>query len=218
VIALGGDIRFAAGNLGPGLSDFGAQVLASARTLGEKYGYDADHAQNVAQLATRLFDQLTDEHALAARERLLLEVAALLHDIGLFVGLRAHHKHTQYLLESAEIFGLSRDDMRLIANVARYHRRAVPRRTHLSYMMFSRKNRVCINKLAAILRLANALDAEHLQKIRDVRVSIDDGARVLLLEGTGDLTMERLAATARADLLNDVLGRRVILRFAQSAS
>ena len=128
--------------MGPGrpdsLADFGRQVLASAEALGEKYRYDAVHARAVAHLATRLFDELKDEHGLDARDRLLLEVAALLHDIGVFVGLRAHHKHAQYLIQASEIFGLSSDDRAIIANVARYHRRGLPQKSHLPYMALDR--------------------------------------------------------------------------------
>src|SRR4030095_15649838 len=75
-------------------ADFAPHVLASAMSLGVRYKYDAAHAAAVARLATRLFDLLSTEHALGARDRLLLEVAAFLHDIGLFVSLRGHHKHS----------------------------------------------------------------------------------------------------------------------------
>src|SRR5262249_48180036 len=192
--------------------DFSGQVLASAAALGEKYRYAAPHARHVAALAVRLFDELKAEHGLAARDRLLLEVAALLHDIGIYVSLRAHHKHTQYLISVSEIFGLSRDDLGIISNVARYHRRAAPQKSHLPYMALDSDARVLVNKLAALLRVANALDADHLQKVKDVRVVQEEGGWVLEVEGAGDLTMERLAALSRSDQMTDVFGRRVSFR------
>jgi len=188
------------------------QVLASAAALGEKYHYDAPHARNVAHLATRLFDDLTSEHGLSSRDRLLIEVAGLLHDIGIFVGLRGHHKHGQYILMASEIFGLSRDDLEVVSNVARYHRRALPQRSHLPYMALDRGTRVTVNKLAAILRLANALDADHLQKVRDVRAIMEQDSCVIEVEGAGDLTMERLACQSRADLFVEVFGRKLAFR------
>lgn len=194
------------------LADFSRQVLASAESLGEKYRYDARHARVVARLATRLFDELQAEHGLPRRDRLLLEVAALLHDVGLFIGMRSHHKHVQYVLQASEIFGLSGDDRDVIGNVARYHRRGLPQKAHPPYMALDRQDRVRVNKLAAILRVANALDSEHLDKIRDVRVVREEGEWVLLADGTGDLTMERLAATARADLFTDVFGCKLVVR------
>jgi len=179
---------------GYGIEHFAKQVLASAAALGEKYRYDAPHARRVAQLATRLFDELKAEHGLSARDRLLLEVAALLHDVGIYVNLRAHHKHAQYILSASEIFGLSRDDMAVISNVARYHRRATPQKSHLPYMALDSDTRVVVNKLAAMLRVANALDADHLQNVKDVRVVAEEGHWVLEVEGAGDFTMERLAS------------------------
>jgi len=188
-------------------AEFAQQVLASAEALGEKYRYHAGHAKTVAFLATRLFDELRDEHGLTARDRLLLEVAAVLHDIGVFVGLRAHHKHAQYLIQASEIFGISGDELAIIANVARYHRRGLPQKSHLPYMALDRLDRVRVNKLAALLRVANALDAEHAQKVRDVHVKAADGTWLLAVDGTGDLAMERLGVEERADLFKDVFGR-----------
>jgi exopolyphosphatase / guanosine-5'-triphosphate,3'-diphosphate pyrophosphatase len=196
----------------PSLADFSSQVLASASALGARYHVDEAHARRVARLAIQLFDSLASEHALKERDRLLLEVAALLHDIGLFVNLRGHHKHSLYLLQASEIFGLSRDDMQLVGNIARYHRRGLPQKSHPSYSSLSRDERVRVNKLAAFLRVANALDAEHLQKVDEVRIREEDGGWVLEVAGTGDMTMERLAATARSDMLGDVFGKRVIIR------
>ena len=195
-----------------GLADFSQQVLSGAEALGEKYQHDAVHARHVAFLATRLFDDLREEHGLDARDRLLLEVAALLHNIGIFVSLRAHHKHAQYLIQASDIFGLSSDDRAVIANVARYHRRGLPQKSHLPYMALDRTERVRVNKLAAILRIANALDAESVQKVRDVRVVGGDGALLLDVTGVGDLAMERDHVQARADLFHDVFGRALAWR------
>jgi exopolyphosphatase/guanosine-5'-triphosphate,3'-diphosphate pyrophosphatase len=194
------------------IQDFSRQVLASAEALGEKYRWDAPHCKKVAQLTLRVFDDLRQEHGMGDRDRVLLEVAALLHDIGNYVSLRGHHKHSWYLLSVSEIFGLTQDDMAIVANVARYHRRALPQKSHLPYMALDRDARVKVNKLAAILRLANALDADHLQKVQDVRLIPEEGEWVLEVEGAGDLTMERLAAQARSDLITEVFGRRLAFR------
>src|SRR4029079_7153949 len=198
--------------------DFSRQVLASALALGEKYRFDAPHGKNVAFLATRLFDEMQAEHGLSRRDRLLLEVAALLHDVGIYVNLRGHHKHSQYILSVTDIFGLGRDDMAVIANVARYHRRSTPQRSHILFASLDSETRVTVNKLSAILRVANALDADHLQKLKDVRLVDDDGTWVLEVDGAGDVTMERLASVARADLFTEVFGRRVTFREAPARS
>jgi len=139
-------------------------------------------------------------------------VAALLHDIGIFVSLRGHHKHGQYILSVSEIFGLSRDDMAVISNVARYHRRGTPNKSHLRSWPLDSEDRVLVNKLGAILRVANALDADHLQKVRDVRVLREEDQWVLEVDGGGDMTLERLAALARSDMLVEVFGRKLAFR------
>jgi exopolyphosphatase / guanosine-5'-triphosphate,3'-diphosphate pyrophosphatase len=211
-------LEFSGAAEGRGLDELRAQVLASAGVLGEKYRYDATHARSVAHLATRLFDELRAEHGLPARDRLLLEVAAFLHDVGIFIGLRAHHKHSLYILSNAEIFGLSQEDMAVVANVARYHRRGMPTKSHAEFMTLERERRVDVLKMAAILRLANALDADHLQKVREVHMLRDTEPWVLEVEGAGDMTMERLAALARADLFTDVFGRRLVFREAGAGS
>jgi len=195
-----------------GFDAFRKQVLASANALGEKYRYNAAHARHVAQLSTGIFDSLAVEHGLGQRERLLLEVAALLHDIGLYVSLRGHHKHAQYLLSVSQIFGLSSEEMAVVANVARYHRRAPPQKSHSHYTALDTASRVVVNKLAAILRVANALDADHVQTVSGVEVVSDGEALVLSVRGEGDLTMERAAALHRSDLLSEVFGRRVVVR------
>jgi len=192
--------------------DFSRQVLASARALGEKYRYDALHAENVARMAVRLFEELRSEHGLEERDRLLLEVAALLHDVGLYINRRAHHKHSQYILSVSDIFGLSREDMDVVANVARYHRRAMPQKSHLAYMALDRDTRVRVGKLAAMLRIANALDADHLRKVRDLALVREEDEWILEVDGAGDLTMERLATLARSDLLTEVFGQKVLFR------
>jgi exopolyphosphatase/guanosine-5'-triphosphate,3'-diphosphate pyrophosphatase len=202
---------------GPGFEEFGRQVRASAESLGEKYRYDAAHGRHVAFLAARLFDELRPEHGLAPRDRLLLEVAALLHDVGIFIDLRGHHKHSQYILLASQIFGLSRDDMAVVSNVARYHRRALPARSHPFYVSLEKEMRLVVDKIAAILRAANALDADHLQKVKDFKLIRETDSWALQVEAAGDLTMERLAFAARTDLFAEVFGRRLIFREAPSA-
>jgi exopolyphosphatase/guanosine-5'-triphosphate,3'-diphosphate pyrophosphatase len=203
---------------GRALEELRGQVLASAEALGEKYRFNAGHARQTAQLAVKLFDDLRPEHGLGDRDRLRLEVAALLHDIGVFVGLRDHHLHSQYVLANAEIFGMSQDDMAIVANIARYHRGEVPSRAHPEFVALDRQERVDVLKMASLLRLANALDADHLQKVRGLRIVREPDLWLLETEGAGDFTIERLAALSRADLFIDVFGRKLGFREAGSVT
>jgi exopolyphosphatase/guanosine-5'-triphosphate,3'-diphosphate pyrophosphatase len=197
---------------GRSAGEFEQQVLASAEALGRKHRFDKAHGQHVASLATQLFDVLQADHGLGTRERLLLQVAALLHDIGIYVSLRAHHKHSQYLLAASQIFGLSNEETAIVGNIARYHRRATPQTSHLPYVALDRQDRLLVNKLAAILRVANALDAEHLQKVTALHLQRRGHSWILEIDGTGDLTMEQLAAGARADMFVETFGQELVVR------
>jgi exopolyphosphatase / guanosine-5'-triphosphate,3'-diphosphate pyrophosphatase len=192
--------------------DFEAQVLAGAEALGHKHRFDRAHGRHVADLAVQLFDAFRSDHGLDDRERLLLQVAAILHDIGIFVSPRAHHKHSQYLIAASQIFGLSNEETAVVSNIARYHRRGLPQKSHLPYIALDRHDRLIVNKLASVLRIANALDAERLQKVSAVALVRRERGWVLEIDGTGDLTMEQLAATARADMFIETFGQELAIR------
>jgi len=186
-------------------------VIDSAEAIGEKYRYDARHARHVADLSVRLFDELRPEHRLTARERLLLRVAALLHEVGGFVSSRSHHKHSYYLISNSALFGLRRAELQIVAHVARYHRRSPPKATHTDYMMLPRTERIIVNKLAAILRVADALDRGHAQQVRDLVIERRPGELLICVKGVGDLSLERRAMPSKADLFEEIYGMKVRL-------
>jgi exopolyphosphatase/guanosine-5'-triphosphate,3'-diphosphate pyrophosphatase len=194
------------------------QILSAARSLGRKYQYDENHADRVRELCELLFDELRTEHRMNDTHRLYLQVAALLHDIGLFVSSRGHHKHSQYLISASGLFGLRQRELDIVANIARYHRRALPQRTHLQYVSLDRDERILVSKLAAILRVANSLDKEHLQKVTDLKVVREGDQIVLVAQNASDLTMERVALASRTDLFSEVFGRKLVLREASKSA
>jgi len=186
-------------------------ILQSARVIGEKYHCDTAHAEHVAVLAERLFDAFRAEHGLGSRYRLLLRVAALLHEVGGFVSGRAHHKHSYYLLANAEIFGLRQEELQIVALVARYHRRSVPKVSHIEYMSMPRENRMVVSKLAAFLRVADALERGHAQQVRQFDLDRQGDDLVLSVRGVTDLALERRALAQKADLFEDVFGMKIRL-------
>ena len=156
-----------------------AQAYQSAVQLGRRYRVDAAHAAQVAGLADRLFEQLTERHRLDARHGRILTLAALLHEVGLFVGTTGYHKHSMYLIANSDLFGVSRRDSHLIGLVARYHRRASPKATHTTFTQMDRPERVAVAKLAAILRLGKALDESRSGRVNEVTARVD-GDRLIL--------------------------------------
>ena len=191
--------------------EFNEQVVASALSLGRKYRFDERHARHVTRLALRLFDELQAEHGLDPFHRLLLRVAALLHDIGVFIAATGHHKHGQYLVASSEIFGLDRDDIAVISNVVRYHRKSMPTPTHVSYVSLPRSRRIVVLKLAAILRVADALDRGHKQRVRRFEIEKREDELVLHCEARGDTSVERFGIALKADMFEEVFGMKVVL-------
>ena len=187
------------------------QVVASAVSLGRKFHFDEAHAKHVATLALRLFDELQRDHGLDQHARLLLEVACLLHDIGNFIRVSGHHKHSQYIVANSEIFGFSRDDIRIVSNVVRYHRKNVPSMAHPAYASLHRDQRMAVLKMSAILRVADALDRGHVQRIHDFRIEVGEDDLVLHCEYSGDVSVERYGLTAKGRLFEDVFGYRVVI-------
>jgi exopolyphosphatase / guanosine-5'-triphosphate,3'-diphosphate pyrophosphatase len=191
--------------------EFFSQVIASAVSLGRKYRYDEAHSLHVARLALTLFDELKPDHGLDRRARLLLEVAAILHDVGMFIRSSGHHKHSQYIVANSEIFGLHRDDLDIVSNVVRYHRKAPPNTTHIAYIALQRDDRMLVLKLASILRVADAMDRGHSQRISEITVERRTDSIVLHAAGHHDLTLEQLGLEEKSDMFLDMFGYKVIL-------
>jgi exopolyphosphatase / guanosine-5'-triphosphate,3'-diphosphate pyrophosphatase len=197
---------------GKRLKKLAMQILSAARSFGRKYHYDESHAERVRELSVRLFDELKTEQRMTDTHRLYLEVAALLHDIGSFISSRSHHKHSYYLILSSELFGLRKPELELIANIARYHRRALPQHSHPSFISLNRDERMIVLKLAAILRVANALDKDQLQRVMDLKISREGEQLVLIGQNGSDMAMGRLALAGRSDYFTEIFGKQIILR------
>ena len=188
-----------------------AQIRKAALSLGRRFFFDENHALHVSELASSLFEQLQPIHGLPARQRLLLVAAALLHDIGAFIHHRGHHKHARYIVSRSELPGFSEKDMRVTANVARYHCGADPSPGHASFAELSPKHQARIRSLAAILRLADAMDRQQRQRIQGVRVDIEPGLVRLNLESDSEISLELWALGRRKSLFEGTFGVKVLI-------
>jgi exopolyphosphatase / guanosine-5'-triphosphate,3'-diphosphate pyrophosphatase len=186
------------------------EAIAGATALARRYDFEAAHAQQVTRLAVALFEQLRELHGLGETERRILIVAALLHDIGQFVSYRRHHKHSYYLIANSELPAFTPRQILLVALVARYHRRGEPQEDHEGYADLPRGDREVVDRLAALLRIADALDREHQQQVSTLTATVRKGEElVLAVEGTGDLLPERWAVQRKAKMCERVFGLRV---------
>lgn len=190
---------------------YAREVRQSALSLGKRYKIAVDHGLQVEELSARLFEVLQPLHQLDARHLLLLRVAAITHEVGNFITPKAHHKHSLYIIANSEIFGLSQADTEFVACVARYHRHSPPKPDHEIYADMDRRRRLSVSKLAAILRLADALERAHSRRLQHLELRIaKNQLRIGTLEVT-DLSIEHQALEEKGDFFREVYGLRPVL-------
>jgi exopolyphosphatase / guanosine-5'-triphosphate,3'-diphosphate pyrophosphatase len=185
------------------------QLLSAAVALGRRYHYDEAHSLQVARLALSLFEQLRELHRLGEADYRILLAAAVLHDIGAYISYKKHHKHSLYLLSQSELPGLNQEEMLMVANVARYHRKGSPGPAHEYFVRLSKPDRDRVAKLAALLRLADALDREHAQNVRRLQATLQPRWLTLEVAGEGDADSAAWAVKRKAQLFGEVFGRKV---------
>lgn len=181
-------------------------TLAAAVALGRRCRFDESHGRHVAKLSLSMFDQLTDLHGLGRSGRRILQTGALLHDIGQFISYRRHHKHSCYIISNADLPGLSSGELAMAALVARYHRRANPQPKHPGYGELPKADRDLVRKLAAILRVCDALDREHLSRVRKLEVRRTPEGFDLHARVRGASGLESWALRKKGHLFRDVFG------------
>ncbi len=185
-----------------------SNVLRLARSLDP----DVAHAEHCTDLALQLFDRLDDIHKFGPHERELLEMAGLLHNVGLFISHSGHHKHSYYVIRHSEqLTGFSDNEIELIAQIARYHRKSHPARSHQPFVALNDLDQRRVRILAGILRIAIGLDRRHRNVVASLRVLVDDHITVEPVPGGSeqDLSIEVHAATERVSLLSEALQQEV---------
>ena len=154
---------------------------------------------------------MEQELGLDARVRMLLEVSALLHDIGMFIRADDHNLHSKYIVAHSEIFGLNREELSLIAEIVGFHKGSKMPQNDPDIKLLPRTNRLIILKLSAILRIADALDRSHQQKLKDFSISLAKDSITFRVRGNSSLNLEKLALAEKGDLFENVFGYTVVL-------
>ena len=193
----------------PPVPDLSDPRLRGVHAVGRRFGYEEAHALQVARLAETVFDALAPDYALTRHQRVLLAAAALLHDAGYHIAADGHHKHALYLVKHSELTGFSEAERDVIANAARYHRGAPPREKHVDYAALNQQDRQTVCRLAAILRVADALDRSHDSRVREVSVARDGRVVHLRLLADADCAREISAAEQKRDLFEQVFDCRL---------
>ena len=177
-----------------------------------------DHSRELARLALRLFDELQPLLGVDDAGRELLEAAALLCNVGVFISHSGHHKHSYYVIRNSEhLAGFTDREIELIAQVARYHRKSAPKQKHDEWAALRRDDRELVTVLAAVLRVAIGLDRSHAARVADVSVDAtgDDVCIRLHPRGSESIELEAHSADLRRELLEETLGRPVAVTVAQ---
>jgi len=178
----------------------------AVRDLAERYRADLRHAEHVATLALALFDQLAALHGVPRAYRDVLEGAAVLHEVGLLIAREAYHRHSFYLIRYAEILGFHDDEIRLMANLARYHRGSLPKKKHDTYMEMSFDHRTVARRLIAILRMARALAKSRTGAVVDLTLEAQGNRVTVVLHAGGTCDVELRAAERKGEIFAKYLG------------
>lgn len=183
----------------------------SIRNLCEKYHYDKAHGLKVSEIAQSIFDQLTPLHPFGDLARELLRYASMLHDIGQFVNRSGHHKHGQYLVMSSGLSGFSHDEVVILGNVIRYHRKNPPTRDHFHFKVLAQRQRLMVRVLSGILRIADHLDRGHRHLVKSVKISIGSKTLKFVVTATDVIDLEISSAMAERELLESAIGRTITI-------
>ncbi|MCU7492821.1 MAG: Ppx/GppA family phosphatase [Ignavibacteria bacterium] len=184
--------------------------MQSIQKLAEMCNYDKAHSQHVCTLALQIYDQMEQVHLLSPENREYLEAAATLHDVGYHISHSQHHKHSYYIIRNAEILGFSENEIEIIAQTARYHRKSYPKPSHSDYSKMAEKDKTVIRKLASILRVADSLDRTHASLIERIKVNVDPKTIHLTLFHNSEYPeIELWNLERRKTLMEEVFSREV---------
>ena len=184
-------------------------IRSYTRTLAKMFRCDFHHLQQVGEYAMMLFDALERTHGLTARHRLLLQIGVLLHDSGKFLGISDHAAHSATIVQSAEFAGISQEEQNMIAMMARFHEGGEMSRVDADFLQFGRKNRLVLAKLTGILRIANAMDYSHRQKLKGTKISVHGGRLVIAASVRQDAALENWKLLQFEEYIRDVFGLRL---------
>jgi exopolyphosphatase/guanosine-5'-triphosphate,3'-diphosphate pyrophosphatase len=182
-------------------------LLTAARSFANRVDHDTTHGEHVRLLARALFHQLRDVHGIPDQMGVLLEVGALLHDVGEVVNQRGHHKHSEYMIRWGRIPGLDEAGREMVALMARCHRKDAARAKDLiNASPLAKEQRGQLRKMTALLRIADGLDTDHRSRVEQVVCTRMGDAIMLDLVVRDGPTRDDEKLVRKADMLRDELG------------
>jgi len=186
----------------------------SLQNICQRYKVLMPHSEHVKNISLKLFDELKIIHGLGTKEREWLEAASLLHDVGFYISADQHHKHSYYLISHCDMPGFTKDEAEIIAQIARYHRKSLPKKKHTSFWKLSEYRKKVIMILGGILRIAEGIDRRQMGVVKDIDVKIElNNIKIFLIPNEINTLpdIELWGANRRKEMLEKALN--VVLEF-----
>lgn len=189
--------------------------MRSVIALARRCAWHKSHSEQVARLCMRLFDETRSLHGLGTPERELIEYGALLHDIGWHIGRTSHHKHSQYLIQHGDLKNFSAEEISIIGNIARYHRKTPPKPKHAAFASLAPRSKSIVRVGAALLRIADGLDRSHAHVVRDLKCRVGGEKVKCSLNARWDAQLEIWAASRKCEMFEKVFKRSITFEVAK---
>ena len=178
--------------------------VESITAIAERYRWNERHSRKVAELAVSIFDQTKKLHGLGEKEREILYLAGLTHDIGEFISVEGHDRHSAYLLENSRLPGFDIHERNCLLSVVRFHRKGTPKIDYPPFAELNKAQAISVLKLTALLRLADALDRSHRTIVESVRVEIERNQLLLFVDSSSAVELEEYGLRRKRQLFEDV--------------
>lgn len=192
-------------------SDPDLDIISAARHIGKRYRYDKKHTEQVEKNALIIFDAMRRSHGMDDRDRLLLQLASILHEVGKYINVTNHSTRSYHIIHTTEIIGLSSEEREIVAYATRFYVQTdLFSDRYFQYM--PEKQRALVSKISAILRIADVMDASHRQKLKNVSVAFQPDQLSISCDSNEDLTYEMWAFEIKTDLFRQVFGASPVLK------
>ena len=192
--------------------EFNKSSLLSSRRLCDKYCYTQSHGEAVESFAMKIFDTMKKIHGLGTRDKLLLQIAALMHDCGKYVGMKDHYITSYNMINKFDIVAVNGREKEIIALISMYHSRITPSMNDEAYRRLGLNDRVLVSKLSAILRLADSLDRSNKQKFGSIETKILDNQLIVMIETDKNIDLEHWSFKDKGKFFEEVFGMKAILK------
>jgi exopolyphosphatase/guanosine-5'-triphosphate,3'-diphosphate pyrophosphatase len=190
---------------------FEDDIIHASRSLAHRYDCSSSHGHNIEHAALKIFDGLNSRHTLSDHDRLLLQIAVILHNCGSYINLNDVGENSYKIIMSTELIGISHKERMIVATVVRYLHDYFPEYTQLKDH-FNQEDYIHIAKLNAILRLADAMDRSHKQKFTNITTNLRKGELIITGNTIYDITLEQGIFQKYSSFFEEVFGIRPVLR------